>query len=359
MTFIEPSYEFMEIPEATDHMGVLKFIERIGRVCYKSEDRITDDSAIKFVEMIRDRKHWAILEHYIFIMEVDYEIYNAFILLEEHNSELRRLMKYINLSLFIKNDVNHYIISGSATAFNNIFSNNYFDTITDYDIVYALDVFLFLKQEFPELIYDNIYFDTVYTRNAIRFLSRDEIKSLPLNLRLTHDFMTVKYATDRGVSHELVRHRECSWAQESTRYVNYGKKPTSFIIPNWISKEDKEILLSDNRVTLYSLLNTLDIDTKLSPETKLFVESVVNSMRSYERLLNAYHWTAQQARAVLPNAIKTEIVQTCNLKEWVHFFSLRISARSHSQMRELTVPMFKELLRNSDSKEWISLVKLD
>ena len=70
MKFIKPSFEILDIPEPNDHMGVLKFLERVGRVCYKSEDKITDESCIKFLQNIRNRKHWAMLEHYIFTIVI-------------------------------------------------------------------------------------------------------------------------------------------------------------------------------------------------------------------------------------------------------------------------------------------------
>jgi len=136
---------------------------------------------------------------------------------------------------------------------------------------------------------------------------------------LEHNAITVRFTCDRGVSHELVRHRLASFAQESTRYCNYSKDKFSneltFIKP----------IFWDKGCQGYNLW--------------------INAMRYAEYLYKDMikkGATPQEARTVLPNSLKTEIVMTMNLREWRHFFKLRVVAVAHPQMRELTIPLLEE-----------------
>jgi len=200
---IKPSYEILappgmdEFPSGTE---ILEFIERAGRTCYKSEDRITPGSAEKFARMlVHERKHHSVIEH----------------------------------------------VS-----------------------------------------------------------------------------MSVRFVIDRGVSHELVRHRLCAFSQESTRYCNYAK-----------DKFGEEI-------------------TVIEP---CFWGGVENSSRrrtwrdACQAAEDAYFWqlnsgaTSQEARSVLPNSLKTEIVVTANLREWRHILTLRAGKAAHPQMREVMVPLLADL----------------
>lgn len=146
---------------------------------------------------------------------------------------------------------------------------------------------------------------------------------------IEHAIMSVKFICDRGVTHELVRHRLASFSQESTRYCNY-KKGVTFILPYWC----KDLTTTD-----YAYKH---LDYILSSKTALiWLESMLNAERDYIDLLN-YNWSPQQARSVLPNALKTEIVMTANLREWMHIFKLRCSKAAHPQMRELMIPLLEE-----------------
>jgi len=136
---------------------------------------------------------------------------------------------------------------------------------------------------------------------------------------LEHNAITVRFTCDRGVSHELVRHRLASFAQESTRYCNYSKDKFSneltFIKP----------IFWDKGCQGYNLW--------------------INAMRYAEYLYKDMikkGATPQEARTVLPNSLKTEIVMTMNLREWRHFFKLRVAVVAHPQMRELTIPLLEE-----------------
>lgn len=135
---------------------------------------------------------------------------------------------------------------------------------------------------------------------------------------IEHEKVTVRIICDRGVSHEIVRHRIASYSQESTRYCNYQK--------------DK----FGNELTFIKLV----FWEEGSEEYALWHKTMQNAEESYMKLIGMGAST-QEARSVLPNSLKTEIVVTMNLREWRHFFSLRTSESAHPQMREVVRPMLE------------------
>lgn len=139
---------------------------------------------------------------------------------------------------------------------------------------------------------------------------------------LEHGIISVKFTVDRGVSHEIVRHRMASFAQESTRYCNYsGDKfgnELTFIRPSFFN--------GPNKMSEYlRWLNDMEY-------------SEINYMHLIE--LGA---KPEEARSVLPNSLKTEIVVTANYREWRHIFALRTSPKAHPQIREVMIPLMQEL----------------
>ena len=137
---------------------------------------------------------------------------------------------------------------------------------------------------------------------------------------LEHESITVRFVCDRGVSHEIVRHRIASFSQESTRYCNYSNDRFGYEI-TFI----KPYFLKEGTVA-YALWST--------------AMHLANIM--YSDMLSE-GCTPQEARSVLPNSTKTEVVMTANLREWRHFLKLRTAKAAHPQMRELTVPLLREL----------------
>ena len=137
---------------------------------------------------------------------------------------------------------------------------------------------------------------------------------------LEHESITVRFICDRGISHEIVRHRLANFSQESTRYCNYSNdrfgSELTFIKP---------CFFKEKKGAYCSWYNSMD-----------FAEC------AYFDMLDD-GCTPQEARSVLPNSTKTEIVMTANLREWRHFLKLRTAKAAHPQMRELTVPLLKEL----------------
>lgn len=140
---------------------------------------------------------------------------------------------------------------------------------------------------------------------------------------LEHASVTVKFVVDRGISHELVRHRLASFAQESTRYCNYSKddfgSEITFIIPDYLEYK--------------------------SEGWNIWKESMKQAEDAYFKMLD-FGLSPQQARAVLPNSLKTEVVMTANLREWRHFFKLRAlgtTGKPHPQMLEVAVPLLEDM----------------
>ena len=139
---------------------------------------------------------------------------------------------------------------------------------------------------------------------------------------LEHASVTVKFVVDRGISHELVRHRLASFAQESTRYCNYSKddfgSEITFIIPDYLEYK--------------------------SEGWNIWKESMKQAEDAYFKMLD-FGLSPQQARAVLPNSLKTEVVMTANLREWRHFFKLRLDKKAHPQMREVAGLIYKKFCK--------------
>lgn len=140
---------------------------------------------------------------------------------------------------------------------------------------------------------------------------------------LEHASVTVKFVVDRGISHELVRHRLASFAQESTRYCNYSKddfgSEITFIIPDYLEYK--------------------------SEGWNIWKESMKQAEDAYFKMLD-FGLSPQQARAVLPNSLKTEVVMTANLREWRHFFKLRAlgtTGKPYPQMLEVAVPLLEDM----------------
>lgn len=136
---------------------------------------------------------------------------------------------------------------------------------------------------------------------------------------LEHFSVSVKFICDRGVSHEIVRHRLASYCQESTRYCNYAKEDFQSEI---------------------TVIKPCYLD-KSAAGYRIWERSCKNAETAYFDLLD-FGCTPQEARAVLPNSLKTEIVMTANLREWRHFLKLRTPPAAHPQIREVAIPLLNE-----------------
>jgi thymidylate synthase (FAD) len=209
MKLVKASYS---IESPIDGLSMLKAIEKAGRTCYKSEDKITDDSCIKFVKMLINKGHESVLEH---------------------------------------------------------------------------------------------------------------------------QSISVRFVIDRGIVAELTRHRIASFSVESTRYVNHSKKDhIEFIIPCWFKS---------NYNTLIKNINMCIGDNLPYEDEMEWISAMEKSEYYYYELMTNYNWTPQEARSVLPNSLKSEIVVTANLREWRTIFKQRTSKAAHPQMREVMIPLLEEL----------------
>ena len=279
MKIIKPSVEFFgAVP--TDYDSAIRFIEKAGRTCYKSEDKITEDSAEKFVKKLIVYGHLAMVEHSNFVIRRT----DAALIINLY--ELKKLTgKYLDI-FFSKN---YIFIAGNLTAWYKAAEQ----------ICWGDAIFDCFRDIFGKLfnVPDNICLERQW-----QVCPHNEI---PKEL---HRY-SAKFICDRGVSHELVRHRPCSFAQESTRYVNYGGKDMEFIEP-----------------TGYEGWGV---------HTKSHFEMLcTGAEQTYKDLLH-HGLNPQQARAVLPNALKTEIIVTADTAEWNHIRSLRTSKAVHPDMQRI------------------------
>lgn len=289
MKLIKPSFEIWE--QGAGLEGVYKQIERAGRVCYKSEDKITETSAKEFVKRMIKSGHGAMLEHGTV---------------------------YLNYSSY------EYFDKENGFPLNKYEENPYSKCmIVKYPLLSKIEGWV-----------------TTNLRVLVENGWLDDLKYICEPTECHAKRHTVKFICDRGVSHEFVRHRVMSFAQESTRYCNYSKDKfnncVTYILPNWCTKvniEDYE----RNPKLIYNANGTLT-DNEISFLCGLYD----NEERYLELLENG--WKPQEARAVLPNSLKTELVMTGFAKDWEHFFKLRDAGSAHPQARELAQPLHEEFI---------------
>ena len=174
--------------------------------------------------------------------------------------------------------------------------------------------------------------DRITEGSAEKFISR--LMDSKHESVLEHGSITVRIICDRGISHELVRHRLASFSQESTRYCNYSKEGFG-----------KEITVID----IASGFKMRVTDEKEMAIYSIWLNAMKEAERSYFDMIDAGA-TPQLARSVLPNSLKTEVVVTANPREWLHVFRLRTSNQAHPQIREIMIPMQAEF-----AKYWPSI----
>ena len=285
MKLVKPSFDIWQQPAGLE--GIYKQIERAGRVCYKSEDKITEDSAKPFVDRMIKSGHGAMLEHGT--------VYLAMPLETMLPIEINGWGKYTKNPYskgFKVCEVNGQKRVAVTTNLRVLVENGWLD-----DLQYICE-------------------PTKYHERRI----------------------TVHFVCDRGVSHEFVRHRVMSFAQESTRYCNYSKNKfgneLTFIIPCWVGEGQENASLEDRDICGNTYADLC------------FKENLAKAERAYFTLIKQ-GWTPQQARAVLPNSLKTELVVTGFTSDWEHFFGLRARGTTgapHPQAKELAEPLMKEFI---------------
>lgn len=296
MNLIQPSVEIIKQEPGIE--GIYKAIELAGRTCYKSDDKITDTSAKEFVDRMIKSGHFAMLE------------FGTVYLKQECNG----LMNQIN------------------PLFDKYKSNKYSKVMYKIEPMY-------------DFFYTIAYITTNY-RVLVENGWLDDLKYMCEPTKYHDKRICAKFITDRGVSHELVRHRVFSFAQESTRYCNYSKdkfgKELTYIIPEWSNLEQCEIdayLMSGEE---------LNKPANKKHSSLYFIQALANSECCYFNLLES-GCTPQEARQVLPNALKTEINMCGFESDWAGFFKLRCDNAAHPDMRKVATE-----LRNKMNKDTLN-----
>lgn len=287
MKLIKQSFEFIN---QTDFslVGIKKHIERCARVSYKSEDKITDTSYEKFVNMLESRGHDRPLEFGT--------VYLSRTSQKEDNMEW--------LDKYAYNPWSKFSFGNGSTRINGELRNTVYVT-TNYRVI---------KEHHWE----------------------DDLQYLCEPTEYHHKRYTVHMILDRGVMDEFRTHVGLSHLAESTRYVNYSKKKfgseLTFIKPCW---------LDDEKLKLYGPYHTVIRDK--SPES-IFIANLNNVERDYLDLIKL-GWTPQQARSVLPLGIKSELI-SCGFEDaWENFFYRRDASDAHPMAQEIAKPMHIEFFK--------------
>ena len=274
MKLIRANFSVIEQGPGID--GIYKIIEQAGRTCYKSEDKITEDSAKEFVDRMIKSGHGAMLEHGTVYLAMPVET-----MLPIEANGWGKYTKNPYSKGFKVCNVNGQKRVAITTNLRVLVENGWLD-----DLQYICE-------------------PTEYHEKRV----------------------SVKFICDTGVSHEFVRHRVFSFAQESTRYCDYTKdrfnRELTFIKPLWISN----IPITD-----------------ITEDEKVFLEYLKNVEDTYFFLRDS-NWTPQEARAVLPKCVKTELVMTGFVSDWRHFFELRDAASAHPQAQELAHPLHETFIQ--------------
>lgn len=301
MIVIPPSYEILN---DLDQQSLAIRIEACGRLCYKSEDKITDQSAPVFIRNILKHGHNSVAEMAVVTLEVIVEK-------ESIAAQLfKGLPRYLNIDMLEKNIL---LITASVRAFRELYLEH-----ANLKIVKAITAFLLKRHP--------LFFEDITPERGIvpqsgvmvKKLYLSEVENLPSHLFARHRYLAVKFIVNRAVTHEMVRHRPCSFLQESQRYCRYGT--------------DK----FGNQVTFVKPL----FYDEGSEEYNLWVQAMEDTEKIYLKLLETS--TPQAARTVLPNSCKTELIVYCNLMQWVHMFKLRVAKGADPSMREVMIPLLAD-----------------
>ena len=307
----------------------LKLVERIGRTCYKSEDLITDDSYIKFCNGLAKRKHYAMLEHAVFTFEVRNSL-NNWLLLYLNNCQEQGYKYFVvdtitTTSTLVSANL-RAIIETNNTALMNLFAEHYeylqelLCNCSQYDVKLP---------KLPDCVKKDItFFDTnaeLVDRYERQMNDPKLFKEYMKKIFPRHMFCTAYFQCDRGVTHEFVRHRPCSFAQSSTRYCNYSKgkfgNEITVIKPCFFSEENND--------TNYWY----------------WLDACKHAEQTYMWLINNGA-KPEEARSVLPTSVAAELWITATLEEWQHIVNLRYlgtTGKPHPQMIEVMKPIAEQL----------------
>ena len=360
MKLIKSNYEIIEQQPGLD--GIYKAIESAGRTCYKSEDKITDNYFIddKIVppdtEVLRQDGYATVNEF------VDKGIFEV-----NFNGTNIKMKKESSAKEFVDRMIksgHHAMLEFGTVYLSFPLLEDWHPDNTDWG-KYAHNKYSYLKEYDKPLgsdVYESRQLVTTNYRTLVEHGWLEDLKYLCEPTENHEKRICVRFTTDRGVSHELVRHRVFSFAQESTRYCNYSKDKFSneltFIIPSWCTlgegkyswqgfnygnedywcgwRKDSEPLNTEQSSDLGKTI----IERMINYHALL--RSLNSSEENYKELLSKH--TPQEARQVLPNALKTEINMCGFTSDWEHFFALRDNSHAHPDMQSLVKPLHQEFI---------------
>lgn len=274
----------------------------------------------------------AMLEHASLVFQVDEtSFFDTLDVVESLEKGLFYDHEYETFKSYLRftDDNANYIISGNIRAWIEFLQtcNKFFNKIPAFFGYYiSKDRYDTVTNDIDVLFKDfiNVHYGTfTYPEDKNILVKRIiYLSELSIRERLIHQDLSVKFTVDRGVTHELVRMRDCSFAQESTRYVNYSKGKFG------------------NQITVIKPCFWNE-DTEIFNEWKMGCEE---AEKSYFILLNEGA-TPQEARDVLPTSVKADIIMTTNIREWIHVLELRAlgtTGKPHPQMEQVMIPLAKE-----------------
>ena len=310
-----------------------KKVEKIGRICYKSEDKITDESNKTFVGNLIKRQHFAMLEHARLFFLVHMKD-------EDGCAEVRGIDIMNDLSKLpaVHTEFSGYTRGsevGVSVSLSHLY-NSRWRTYPYSTSMSLLDAFRVIAEEYFEFEFEDCKFSKDRVIDNLKEFHDLELGDIELRTWWEScdtptwsypdcQYVTVKFDCDRGVSHELVRHR-CAAAQASTRYVNFTKEKfgngdIAFVYPHEYDSWDKHVKL-------------------------LFERNLKECEDTYNYMIDK-NMSPQQARAILPNALATEVVLTMNLAQWKHFIDLRCKGTTgtpHPDMKEVATIAYNNIL---------------
>jgi len=342
MKILKPTYEIVEQQYDDLITDMFKHIERCGRICYKSDDKITEDSYIKFAERLEKSNHGAMLEHGTVYLTVpigsplgdyEYELKSDIVLFFMRNEYSVVNKKNIEKSCDL--NIDGYDLKTQASVIV------YFIT-TNWRVIYENKDVNIVKD-----FYNNYKADkTTLEESIIKWITKPTINH--------EKRYTVIFTCDIGVSREFNRHRKDSIAEESTRYCNYSKGKfggeLNFVEPVFLSDDEKNILNNYNdHLSLQEMCVQIGNGTNYASFEAIdyFIFALEACEFSYLHLIKL-GWTPQQARFVLPLNTKTTLVHTAFAKDWIHFFDLRAigtTGQPHPSAKELALPLMQEFIK--------------
>lgn len=332
MRIIEPSSTYLD----TADLSPYQFMEKAGRTCYKSEANITDESAVKFVRGLKKSGHTAMLEHSHIILSVSNDIAVPFIESIKNNDfdvdgTKVRIGNYLNITECGP----VFVISGSFRAFFALYDERFTANKTSNAVKLVMKK---LNETFPDLFDDvdiKLVDGKIFVMDRDNFISFARATFTPdaekanacISRHLTH---TCKFVCDRGITHEFVRHRPASFAQESTRYCNYSKDQFG------------------NEITVIRPSEFVEG----TEEYNAWKDACEKAEYDYFKLLKL-GVKPQFARDVLPTSVKTEIIITATEEEWQHIINLRkhcTTGSAHPQIIQSMNMVYDTLLEKSDNR---------